>query len=569
MAPGERTAGWCDCGSTHEGAPRTGAGPALRVVDRGGGDEAALERFRRLLAGLRAHLARRHGDVQVLQTHISAVLLAGDRAYKLKKPLDLGFLDFSTLARRRACCEAELRLNRHFAPQLYLDVLPVTGAPEAPELGGEGPPLDYVVCMRRFEDAAQLDRVLARGELGPGHLDRLAVTLSRLHEGAPPAPAAPDGDGAAGVLAAALENFDVLLGSPGPWQEAATGLRAWTQARGGDLQAWLRARRQRGRVRQCHGDLHLRNLVLLDEAIVPFDCIEFSEQLRHIDVMSDLAFLLMDLDLRQATAAASRLLNGYLSAGGDYDGLRGLRFYLVYRALVRAKVALIQADQGGTGAEAARECASALQYVQLAEAYTRPARAPLLITHGLSGSGKSLLAAALVEALGLVQLRSDVERKRLAGMAAEARSASAPGAGLYTAAHSRRTYEALATAARAALEGGFGVVVDATFLDAAERGRFRDLAEALGAPFLVLDLQAGAETLRERVRRRSARGTDASEADLQVLEQQLARASPLGVGERDHALEVDSGGALTPGALAARVRAHLAARGVGALPTPR
>lgn len=524
-----------------------------------------MARFDRLVAGLQAELARKHGEVKRVETHISAVLLAGDRAIKLKKPLALGFLDFSTLARRRRCCEAELELNRRFAPELYLEVADVTGSLEHPRLGGEGLVLDHAVVMRRFDEEAQLDRVLARGALTPEHIDRLGATLARLHAAAPVCSPRSRHAGPAVVGASARANLEWLQREPGPWQAVAAGLAEWTERSLARLGPLFRARRRAGRVRSCHGDLHLGNLVLLGEDILPFDCIEFSADLRVIDVMSDLAFLVMDLDVRDSQTLASRLLNVYLETGGDYDGLRVLRHYLVYRSLVRAKVALIRATQTGEATERAEARARAMRHVRLAERYAAGARPPLLLTRGLSGSGKSTLARALVEALGLVQLRSDVERKRLAGLAAGERSGSGLAQGLYSAEATRATYARLLAGARAGLAGGFGVIVDATFLGAAERAPFCRLAARMDVPLLVLDLEAPAEVLRERVASRLAGGRDASEATLAVLERQLARGEALRPADGSARLAVDASRPFDAPAVARQIAERLG----GPPPSPR
>jgi aminoglycoside phosphotransferase family enzyme/gluconate kinase len=500
---------------------------------------------------------------ELVETHISSVLLTGDYAYKLKKPLDLGFLDFSTLEKRRHFCHEELRLNRRLAPQIYLEVLPITGTPENPRLKGPGEPFEYAVKMRQFPQAAQLDRVLARGSLKPAHIDQLARTLAEFH--ARVAVAGPET--AFGTPAAAYfpmgQNFDQIR----PLVSAAfhpqlARLQTWSERERDRLTETLAARKRDGFVRECHGDVHLANLALLDEQVVIFDCLEFNDNLRWIDVMNEVAFTVMDLDDRGQRVLARRFLNAYLEHAGDYAGLALLRFYQVYRALVRAKVSVIRLGQPGLGSEERAQIENKYRgYADLAERYTQPTKAALLITHGLSGSGKSTLTQALVERLGAVRVRSDVERKRLYGMTAEQRSGSALNGGLYTADAGTRTYERLAELARAVVNAGHTVMLDATFLKRTQRERLRALAQELRAPFLILAFEATEATLRERVAARTLAGVDASEAGLTVLEHQRASAEPLTAAEQEHALVITTDQLPADAELGERVLRRLAAAG--------
>jgi len=479
-----------------------------------------------LVAALRRALG---GEVQLIETHISSVLLAGDAAYKLKKPVDLGFLDFSTLAARKHYCALELALNRRTAPQLYLDVVPVTGTPAAPRLGGSGTALDYAVKMRRFDTADSFDRLLARGALDAPLVDALADRVAAFHGAIDVAP--PDSPFGApeAILGDARDNFAHIarLSAPGSSRAALERLRAWTDAEGAALHATFLQRRRDGFVRECHGDLHLGNVARIDGTPVPFDCIEFNEDFRWIDVMSEIAFTLMDFIDRGAPALGWRFVNRVLESSGDYAGVALLRFYLVYRAMVRAKVALIRARQADAEprlAAGARE--DFARHVADAAAFATPRVPALVLTGGVSGSGKTTLAQSLLEALGALRLRSDVERKRLYGLSPNARSGSAPGAGLYTPQATQATYARLATLAQALLPCGFPVIVDATFLHAAERAPFAKLAQALQARHTLLWCDAPLEVLRGRIAAREAAGRDASEATLEVLTRQLEALEP-------------------------------------------
>ncbi len=465
--------------------------------------------------------------VELLETHISWVLLAGEFAYKIKKAVDLGFLDFGSLAARRRYCEEELRLNRRTAPQLYLEVVPLTGSHDDPALGGTGPAIEYAVKMRRFEQEALLDRMAKRGALDAPLVDRLAVRIAEFHAAVDVAAPSTELGSAATIAAQALANFDQIEQLAGVSPELAR-LRRWT-ARGLEhLAPAFAERKARGRVRECHGDLHLGNIALIDGEPTPFDCIEFSAELRWNDVMSELAFLAMDLLDHRLPRLAWRCLNRYLEIGGDYEGVAVLRHYLVYRAMVRAKVACIRAHQEGLAAARRGGIEAEFRgYLELAETLAAPTKPALVLMHGVSGSGKTTLAQDLLEALGAIRVRSDIERKRLYGLAAEARTGSALAGGIYAADASRRTYQRLGEIARLTLEAGWTAIVDATFLHRAERAAFQTLARERGVAFVIVSCRAPEELLRERVAAREGEARDASEAGTSVLERQLATEEPL------------------------------------------
>ena len=284
--------------------------------------------------------------IEVVETHISWVVLTGRLAYKIHKPLNLGFADFSTLALRKYDCEEELRLNRRLAPALYLGVVPIGPLDQRPCVGSGEPVCEYAVQMQQLPAEARLDRVLARGQLRPEHIDQLAADVARFHAAA--AVAGPDDPyGGERVWQPVADTFAKLqeLATEPDCRRQIAALDAWSQAQWAALRETFLDRKRQGRVRECHGDLHLENLLLVEGRVVPFDCLEFNPQLRWIDVLSDLAFAVMDLVHRGRADFARRLLDRYLAASGDYAGLRVLAFYEVYRALVRAKVAAIRAGQ--------------------------------------------------------------------------------------------------------------------------------------------------------------------------------------------------------------------------------
>ena len=476
--------------------------------------------------------------VKLIETHISWVLLTGEFAYKIKKPVDLGFLDFSTLEKRKHACEDEVRLNRRLAPEIYLGVAAITGSPESPHLDGQGSVIEYAVKMRQFSPAATLDRLSERGGLGIQQIDALAVRLAKFHldecdtaaEGS--SYGEPDS-----ILKPVADNFRMLserLKNSGQLQRLAQ-LHSWSLAEHQRLTPQMRERRQQGRVRECHGDLHLGNLAWSDGQLIIFDCIEFSAELRWIDVMSEVAFCYMDLLHRNHRGLAFRFLNAWLESSGDYRGMALLRYYAVYRAMVRAKVAALRAEQTARVAAEVEEC------LLLAEQLITHAPPRLWITHGLSGCGKTTLSQALLQEQGMVRLRSDVERKRLAGLAANASSGSGLETGLYTPEASRKTYAHLASLAKSLLESGWPVIVDASFLARWQRDLFRELALQQGAGFRILDIRADHAILRDRLVRRAAQGGEASEADLDVLDHQIETQEVLGLDELVDTMQVSAG----------------------------
>jgi aminoglycoside phosphotransferase family enzyme/predicted kinase len=471
------------------------------------------------------------------------VYLTGPFAYKIKKPLALGFLDFSTLEKRRQACVEELRINRRLAPELYLDVVPICGSPAQPEVERTGTPIEYAVKMKQFPAAGMLEQVLARGELAPEMIDEIALQTAQFHADLPAA----DPDGRFGqpesIMRPALQNFDQLAGLLHASEELATlgRLRAWTEQQHARLAGVFARRLAEGLVRECHGDLHLGNMVLVDGRVRIFDAIEFNAELRWIDLVSEVAFLMMDLLQREQKALAYRFVNAYLERTGDYAGVSVLRYYLVYRALVRAKVAAIRAAQPDTPAQQRHALLHKCQaHLRLADATVRGARGAVVIHHGVSGSGKTRASQGVLETIGAIRIRSDVERKRMHGLAAQARTGARVEAGIYSADATAAVYERLLALARVVAEAGFTVLVDATFLKRAQRDLFRDLARGLGVGFAIADFHAAEAVLRARVAARERQGYDPSEAGLEVLEHQLRSREPLRDDEARVAVSFDT-----------------------------
>lgn len=475
-------------------------------------------------------------QAQLIETHISWVILAGEYAYKLKKPLDLGFLDFSTLEKRRFCCEEEIRLNHRLAPQIYLAAVPVTGTPEHPRIGqaGEEPEktqdtvLEWAVKMRAFPARSTLDLA---GHLGPGQMDAIADRIAAFHAAIAQAPQESIYGTAEHVHQPVQQNFTQIraLDPPQAVLDLLSELEERARAEKARLLSHFARRKTLGFIRECHGDLHLGNIAWVEDSPLIFDGIEFNPDLRFIDVISEVAFLFMDLCHRRENALAWRVLNRYLEQTGDYEGLAALGYYLGYRALVRAKVAGIRARQSQGDFH---EC---LAYMQLAKILGQPRQPALILMHGVSGSGKTVFSQMLLQGLGAVRLRSDVERKRLFGLSPLADSQVIPG-GIYTREAGERTRDHLLELSRLLLGEGFPVIVDATFLARDWRAPFQALARELQVPWCLISPQTPLETLRQRVAQRRHQGRDASEADVAVLEAQLQTQEPLDTEEIRHSV---------------------------------
>ncbi len=458
------------------------------------------------------------GPVKRIDTQSAAVFLAGDDAYKALRAIRLPFLDFSTLDRRRADCEAEVAANRDNAPGVYLGVTPIVRRGAGLAIGGEGEVVEWTTHMRRFDENATLDHVAERGELSPDLIRSLAAAIRRSHDRAPLA----EGEHATRSLATYLDqNQAAFAARPDLFApERAAALDRESRAAFAALEPLLLARGEAGRVRRCHGDLHLRNIALIDGEPILFDAIEFDPDIAAGDVLYDLAFTLMDLWERDMRAAANLLLASYLSLGqaDELDGLAALPFFMSLRAAIRAKVEAANfAHLAGVARRAERTLAR--RTFILAETFLRPAPPRLVAIGGLSGTGKSALAAALApqvgRAPGALTLRSDVERKRLFAVAETERL---PQAG-YDLAATEATYARLIDKARRALAAGQGVILDAVYANADERRAAARLAAELAIPFIGLWLEAPLAMRLERIGRRSG---DASDADAAIAARQSA-----------------------------------------------
>ncbi|MFQ5470545.1 MAG: AAA family ATPase [Gammaproteobacteria bacterium] len=481
-------------------------------------------------------------EFDVIETHISWVILTGEYAYKIKKSVDFGFLDFSTLEKRKHCCIEELRLNRRLAAPLYMDVITITGDEETPEISGAGPVIEYAVKMKQFEQSDQLDRMLLNGNLSTDLIDRVSVLIAAFHtEKAQPAPPESAFGSLEHVHHPVLENFsqlNSLLRDRGDLDRLER-LQTWSNNEKNRLIKTFASRKEESCIRECHGDMHLANIAVFHKEIVIFDCIEFNPNLSWIDVISEAAFLFMDLDSHGRQDFAFRFLNHYLQQTGDYRGIELLRYYLCYRAMVRAKVECLrsiqQPDQPVKDVHI-----NYRSYMKLAESYIQPARPAIIITHGLSGSGKTTITSLLMEHFNAIRIRSDIERKRMAGLSATESSQSGVAQDLYSRDNTQKTYDYLIHLSDLISSNGFNSIIDATFLKHNQREMFRLQAQRNNLAFVILNFQAPDEVLRQWITERQKQGDDASEANLKVLDHQQQTQEPLRADEMRHVLTIDT-----------------------------
>lgn len=478
-------------------------------------------------------------DIRLIETHISWVILTGKYAYKIKKPVDFGFLDFSTLEKRHYCCNQELRLNRRLAPEIYIGVVNVTGNADEPRISGSGDAFEYAIKMTQFPQSAQLDNMLAAGKLKTEHMDAVARMTADFHQRIEVADDTVEFGNNTRLYYPVEENFRQIGEhmDTTAFHDKLEALRLWSEEEFNRLQNTFAGRKRDGFVRECHGDMHLRNMLWLNGKPMAFDCIEFNAALRWNDVISEVAFLVMDLQDRQQTVLANRFLNSYLEYTGDYTGLAVLPFYLTYRAMVRAKVCALRLEQGTISNDEKQQTQAEFEsYLELAATYTQQAAPRLVIMRGLSGSGKSTVSQQLLDRLGAIRVRSDVERKRLYHVSSR-HSKDEIDSGLYSAQASQRTYEKLIELCSHIITAGFSVIVDAAFLKHQQRQPFQLLAESLGVRYNILEVTAPPDTLRQRI---LARKHDVSDADLAVLEHQLSNWQALHDGELISAITVNT-----------------------------
>ena len=489
------------------------------------------------------------GDRQRIDTHISTVILAGEVAYKLKKPLNLGFLDFLSLDARHRACHEELRLNGRLAPQIYQAVCAVTGSIDHPEMDGDGEIIDWAVRMSRFDPDAILSNQMDR--LDAPLIEKLAERVAAFHAKTDICDRSDPYGSVDMVYAPMSENIEQIRKRVPRLSAEIEPLMQWTTTQHKQLKGVLQQRKAQGHIRECHGDLHLGNVALIDDQPVMFDAIEFNRGLRWIDTINDVAFMTMDLRERGRADLAQRFLDRYLQHSGDYASLTVLRFYEVYRALVRAKIAAIRSTQTDLDDNERQAVDTELRgYIGFAQQLTQLRRGAVVITHGVSGSGKSHVTKDLADILPVIRLRSDIERKRILGIEP---TKDATGQGAYSQALTEQTYARLEDLTKLVVNAGYTAIVDATFLKLAQRNRFKAVAEMLQVPFVIIDCDAPVDILRQKILDRKCQVENVSDADLKVLEKQLAVREPLTADEKVLSIVVRPDGGLDSEQLRERV----------------
>jgi len=499
---------------------------------------------RNVMGELKADLEAR--GFELIETHISWVFLGAELVYKVKRPVDLGFLDFTTTEKRRAACYSELRLNRRLAPDVYLDVLPITVDESGlHEIASQGEVVDWAVQMRRLPVQRRADELLKAGLLTPGQIDALAAHIARFHEGVRCDSETSKHGAVETIRQNVRENFEQTRDSIGDYlsPEQAREVETWqSKALGND--APFVARTMAGRVRDGHGDLRLEHVYFeSDGSISIIDCIEFNDRFRYGDVCADIAFLSMDLAWHGRVDLAERFLARYARESNDYALYSVVNFYESYRAFVRGKVAsLLAADTEASPATRARARREARRYFLLALAFERPPLVPprVVVVAGMIGSGKSQTAATIGDLLAAPVLSSDRTRKLLMGRKATDPLPGGAWSGAYSRGTTKLVYDELLRLAEIVLSSGRPVVIDASFRTAAMRGATRSLAERHGVPFMLVECIASRELITERLAARESAGTHESDARADLMDEFEKRFEPIDELESSEHLRLDT-----------------------------
>jgi uncharacterized protein len=505
-------------------------------------------------------------DVEVRQTHISCVFLAGDFVYKIKKPLHFAFLDYSTPEQRYHFCREEVRLNRRLTPRVYLGVFPIMRRPSGVALCANAAEqfdpgaLEYAVKMRRLPEDRSLERLIGNGQVGADHMRRIARVLAKFH-----AEAARDRSVFYGNADAVAVTLGTNVDECRPFVGDTIGAREFDWI-GSFQRAFIERHRdlldRRARqwmVREGHGDLRSEH-ICITENIDVIDCVEFSEKLRYADLASDLAFLLMDLDRLHAPALGHHLLRAYVAEIGDKELSRLLNLYKCHRAMVRGKVGSLKARESEVPAEQRRRASeSARNHFAAAYRYAKAGSPVLIVVCGLPASGKSTVAQALAERSGFALFNSDVVRKRLAGMAPTERAGGSPGGGIYSRQFTAATYQSLAEEAAGILCGGDGVIIDATYKDQAERVRIRDVARGAAAPIVFAQCVISDEQARRRLAQRAQQPDAVSDATWDVYLRHQSEFAPFDADFAGCHLRLD--GAAEPTGAACEIEQFIAGQG--------
>lgn len=489
-------------------------------------------------------------ELKLIETHIAWLITTGEYVYKIKKPVNFGFLDFTTLEQRRFYCEEELRLNQRMSSDLYLEVVTIGGSEEHPRIAQTDNPLEYAVKLRQFEGGQLLSDLLEQDRFKSEWLEQLAIKVADFHTRAPivsPDSIWGEADSIRQMSEDNYQQIDKTLLSHEDILELER-LEQVNARRFANLEHLFRARKVDGYVRECHGDLHLGNITLSDNRLVVFDCIEFNLEFRWIDRIADLAFLLMDLEARDHFRGANLCLNRYIEHSGDFHGSLLLHHYKAFRSMIRAKVAML----GETP-----DLVEFRRYLRLTSEYAQPHKPLLLMMHGCSGTGKSTLAKELGAHIGAVRVRSSIERQRIyRELSLQGQQIELHGADMDT-----RTFLRIEQISEMLLRSGQTVIIDATFLKHRTRRRFEQLADRLGCPLRIIACSAPLDVIRQRLTRRQLESDSETEADFEVYAQQCERAEPLNSGEQAIALNADTSES-DPSVLAAALATDLAAQGL-------
>ncbi|MGF1522408.1 MAG: AAA family ATPase [Leptolyngbyaceae cyanobacterium] len=478
--------------------------------------------------------------VQLIQTHVSYVFLTGEYAYKVKKAVDFGFLNYSTLEKRHHFCQEELRLNKRAAAPIYLEVLPITQQGETYTLGLAEAPAEYAVKMRQFPQSTLLSQMFEQGELTEALLRQLAEAIARFHQTAETNDYIRGFGTVEQIRQAIDENYDQtvdFMGGP-QTQLQFDATKAYTDTFFATQQVLLQQRVAQDKIRACHGDLHLNNICYWQDQLLLFDCIEFNEPFRFVDVMFDIAYIVMDLTVQGRKDLAAIFLSHYVEQTGDWEGLQVLPLYVSRQSYVRAKVtSFLLNDPSVSEANKQQASAKAAPYYTLAWSYVQPQTGRILLMSGLSGSGKSTVARELSRQLGAIYLRSDAVRKHLAGIPVEQRGDDS----LYTPTMNRKTYDRLIALGTLLASQGYTVILDAKFDRETTRQAAIAQAQSQALPLTIVHCTAPLEILKQRVQ---ARQDDIADATLAVLAKQTL--DPFTTAETDHLVTVDTTQPLSP-----------------------
>lgn len=505
-------------------------------------------------------------NVRLIETHVSWVLLTGSYAYKIKKPVNYGFVDYSTLEKRHYYCKQEIAFNRALTQNIYLQVLPITKTAEGYAVNGTGEIVDYTVQMTEFSQGQLLNHLLRQQQLPLNIVEDIAVQLANFHlQAEHAAPDTPYGRPET-VLQPVEENFQQareLLHqfniANSTYLSPLNQLEEKSKAVFQRIQPLLQARKQTGFIRSCHGDIHLGNVTLLEGKPVIFDCIEFNEYFRWTDVMGDVGFLLMDFYDHQRPDLGMHFLNMYLTYTGDYGSLAVLPFYFAYRAMVRSKIQLFSINEQDDETQRQIYYQKYLSYVHLAYHYLTLQKPAIIIMHGVSGSGKSTVANAIAEQMHAIVIRSDVERKRLFNLQPHENSQAKLTQSIYQPEVNTQTYQRLQELAELITHADYPVIVDATFLKQAERQLFANMAKSQGIPFVIISCYASKEILSSRISERQNLTDSISEAnDLSILEAQQRTIEPLTDEEQECTIAVNTNPSNTLQELAQKIKDRLA-----------